>query len=211
MAERPLGYGWLLSLYGQNQTEVVSYRVGSQWLSYSGEYLYWNSERIVMCAQPLLGVADVSVAQQQTHVAACGNELFILSEQGELIERLGSAYALPSFNALGVCGAERTLCVNGSEGLIALNLETLVWTPVTASEFEQLKPLAAPETIADTIRQQLLRSDINWERFLLDLHAGRSFGLGPWLMDVVALLMIVLALSGLVIWWGGRRRRSRSK
>ena len=39
------------------------------------------------------------------------------------------------------------------------------------------------------------------ERLMVDLHSGRLFGLGgTWLMDIVAALMVVLAVSGLWLW-----------
>ena len=46
------------------------------------------------------------------------------------------------------------------------------------------------------------------ERVLLDLHSGRLFGrAGPLLMDLVAVFLIVLSLSGLVMYKVRSRRK----
>jgi hypothetical protein len=42
---------------------------------------------------------------------------------------------------------------------------------------------------------------LNWERVILDAHSGRLFGnLGVWFMDIVALMLILLSVSGIYIW-----------
>jgi len=44
------------------------------------------------------------------------------------------------------------------------------------------------------------------ERVLLDLHSGRFFGrFGPWIFDTIAVLLILLALSGTWIWLKRKR------
>ena len=65
-----------------------------------------------------------------------------------------------------------------------------------------------PENILNGIENQWVSAEVNWERLMLDLHAGRTFGLGPWLMDAVALLIIVLSMTGFGIWLAGRKRRN---
>ena len=43
---------------------------------------------------------------------------------------------------------------------------------------------------------------ISWERFLLDLHAARFFGpLASVITDLMGGLVLLLALSGLWLWW----------
>jgi uncharacterized iron-regulated membrane protein len=41
---------------------------------------------------------------------------------------------------------------------------------------------------------------------ILDLHSGRLFGrIGVWLFDIAAILLILLALSGTLIWMKRKR------
>ncbi len=42
---------------------------------------------------------------------------------------------------------------------------------------------------------------VTWDRLLLDLHTGRFFGhLGPYVMDLAAILLLLLAVSGGYNW-----------
>ena len=48
---------------------------------------------------------------------------------------------------------------------------------------------------------------ISWQRLMQDLHSGRWFGgWGVWMMDIAAVILLLLAVSGLWMWWGKRRR-----
>ena len=71
-----------------------------------------------------------------------------------------------------------------------------------------IKPAIAPPAVAwSGVAADDHRDEVNWERVLLDLHSGRLFG--PWgvrLVDAMALLFAVLAVSGLIISW--RRRHT---
>jgi hypothetical protein len=48
---------------------------------------------------------------------------------------------------------------------------------------------------------------ISWQRLLLDLHSGRWFGAyGVWLVDLAAVILLFLALSGCWIWFSKTRK-----
>lgn len=48
---------------------------------------------------------------------------------------------------------------------------------------------------------------ISWQRLLLDIHSGRWFGAyGVWVVDIAALILLFLALSGCWIWFSKKRR-----
>ena len=66
--------------------------------------------------------------------------------------------------------------------------------------------MALPDQLKQALINQSVPPSLNWQRFLLDLHAGRIAGLaGQLIMDLAALILIVLAVTGTVIW--GRTRR----
>ena len=209
MADRPLAQQWLLDVYGARPPEVHSFKLGEHWLSYSGGSVFWQSTRLLNCTGSLNSVVQQQVAGRTVYLAGCQDELVLLSDSGELIERLGAAYNLPQpMDALGYCGAEQQLCLRSGQQLLALDLDTLDWQALNTSLFAQELPATAPAPLTQLIQQQWLNTDLNWERLMLDLHAGRIFGLGPWLMDLVALLLVMLALSGLAIWLAGYLRRA---
>ena len=77
------------------------------------------------------------------------------------------------------------------------------------------EPQVLPEAISKAISQAYLGEGLPLERILLDLHSGRLFGkIGVYVMDSAAVLMIVLTVTGLLIWirriWRKSRRQERS-
>jgi len=204
LAERPLGYAVLLQLYGMTETPVTSYQLPNQlFFSQAGDHLYFQHRRVSQCRTEQFSVV---AAGEALFLAACGRELLMLTGAGELVERIGASYDLPQpITALGLCDAKP--CVQSAAAFFLIDVEGLSWQPVLPSQFHVAAPAPPPENILYAIEGQWVSAEVNWERLMLDLHAGRSFGLGPWLMDAVALLIIVLSMTGLGIWLAGRKRR----
>ena len=56
-------------------------------------------------------------------------------------------------------------------------------------------------------RARYAATRLNWERWLQDLHSGRFFGpVGVWIMTIAGAALIVLGISGLIVWVLGRNR-----
>lgn len=50
------------------------------------------------------------------------------------------------------------------------------------------------------------------DRVILDIHSGRFFGtLGPWVMDAMAVLFIILSVTGVYMWWHRSRELKRKR
>lgn len=205
LADKPLRQSWLLSLYGIHAPTVSSYSVGDQWLSHlGGDSLYFGDQKLTYCSGPLRG----AVVRESFIAAACAEELLLLTPQGQVIERIGAVLGLPvPIQGLGVCA--ESLCLQSAGQLYLADTDQLQWqvfagAGVTLSEVQPL-----PENLADTLTDNYYGSAITWERVLLDLHSGHLLQLGPWLMDLVGLMLILLAVTGLTMWYSGRFRRRR--
>ncbi|WP_390594173.1 PepSY domain-containing protein [Simiduia litorea] len=203
LAERPLAYGVLLQLYGISETPVTSYQLPNQaFLSQAGDHLYFQGQRVSHCGTDQFSMVAVDEA---LFLAACGRELLMITDAGELVERIGASYDLPQpITALGLCDAKP--CLQNGTAAFYIDVDGLTWQPA-ASDFTASVAAPLPENILSAIEAQWVSAEVNWERLMLDLHAGRTFGLGPWLMDAVALLIIVLSMTGFGIWLAGRKRR----
>lgn len=72
---------------------------------------------------------------------------------------------------------------------------------------------ALPAGLRDRILAAGAGLELSGGRILADLHSGRFFGsFGPWVMDLAAAGFMVLALTGLWLWWRfqrGQRQRER--
>ncbi|MEK9766944.1 MAG: PepSY-associated TM helix domain-containing protein, partial [Thalassolituus sp.] len=68
----------------------------------------------------------------------------------------------------------------------------------------------APEPVKASELAQFpaVNSSISLQRIVLDIHSGRWFGSwGIWMMDLAAVVLILLSISGLWLWWSRGRNR----
>jgi hypothetical protein len=197
-------------LYGVEGMSPVGYRVGEHWLSRTPDgSLYLDEHEVARCRGELAGALE----QGGILIAACREELLLLTPDGALIESVSSATGLPTpLTAVGLMDALPVVASPAGWSRVDIN----------SLEFEALPegtavvPAAAAD-LPDTLSQALPAGVdwLTWERVLLDLHTGRLGGpLGVALVDAFGIVLGLLALSGFGIWWLHRRgahRRPRGR
>ena len=68
-------------------------------------------------------------------------------------------------------------------------------------EPEWIKPEQVSEQIKSAAIQRYQSQHLTLERIFVDAHSGRILGtLGVLLMDLVAIILVLLSISGLYIW-----------
>lgn len=123
------------------------------------------------------------------------NVMFLLDAQGGLVERLAPAQlGLGALEAGLLDGSD--LYLRDSEQVVRADLDLLDWQileEAAAVSARQRRDWAVRGGPGETI---------SWERLLLDLHAARFLGpLAKFFTDLMAALILLLALSGLWLWW----------
>ncbi len=203
LGKSPVRQAWLLSHYGVALPQLVSYRVDDRWLSGDDhQYLYLDGKQIAYCSGSLVGGAKT----EDLLVAACSNELILVTPAGEVVERLGATYGLPTpLSAVGQCG--EVLCVSSKGQSWSADLQQLEWRQIsTQGQWSQVVQL--PAEIRAAVLDAQLGSELSWERVVQDLHSGRILGKwGVWLVDLAALFLLFLSLSGFLLWYQQYRRR----
>ena len=191
---------WLARWYGAPvPSDVHGYKLEKQWYVELNERLYIDATDALHCPSPLHGV----VRQKGLLVVGCGQELMLLDGNGQLVERMGSAYGLPAFERLG--SDEQGLILDTGSSLLRFDVDQLMATPYQG-EWQPAQAQPLPVTLEQTLISQSVPPSLNWQRFLLDLHAGRLGGLaGQLIMDLAALILTILAVTGTVIWSRTRR------
>ena len=196
---------WLLDWYGLGlKGEIVSYRAGDQWVSWSDNHLFLDGRAVAEHAARLRGVAR----SKGVIAAATRAEVFLLTPAGDLIERLTGAAVPGSIARMGVTAdgqvADGQIIVETDAGTFGAKTDFMGWTQTDrAARWSVPAPTPAP------IRQKVLvdyrGQGLPWSRVLLDLHSGRLFGAwGPLVMDAAAVILVILAVTGLINW---KRRR----
>ncbi len=187
----------ILRWYGiELPDQIAGIAVGDQWVSRVAEGLFLDQRQVATCRSELIGAV---VVEEQLAVA-CQRELLLFTREGLLIDRIDPTYRLPvPVDALGQAAEGLVLRARGqvlrvlpeAPEFLALESETVRWS--------QLQPLPPPLVAA--LAPFAAGDELTLERLVLDLHSGRLLGVrGVWLMDAVAVAMVVLALTGLVAW-----------
>jgi hypothetical protein len=217
LAEQPVHQTLLLKLYGIERPLVRSYHISEQWISHSGEQLYLNGVSFTHCLGEFNGIGYGTLASENSTLtpenstlaaAACGKEIVLFTLEGDLVERLSDRHELPQpIVALGQCeqpnNSVSSICFSTGSAQFSLNLDMTTWASTTV-KVKQYSAQQMPKTIQTLVEKNSVT--LNWERVVLDLHAGRIFGLGPWLMDIVAVFFILLGVSGITVWLLSRKR-----
>lgn len=204
--------GWLLDWYGINTPATQhAYPLAERWLSHVGDSLYLDEKRIDgNFTQPVGALSFPHFIA----VAVAGN-ILLLTYEGEVIERLGGMQGVPSgMNKIGRM-VDGRIVIQAAHGYYLTDRDFLNW-----QEQEQIAdvrwslPVAAPAALQARIAQLYRSNELPVERVMLDLHSGRLFGSwGPLVMDIAAMLLIFLAMSGTWIWGKQifRKRQRRIK
>ena len=198
----------LLGWYGIDTTaSLVSYDLDTRHLTQADAHWYLDTTPLPGEHPPLRG----AVALPGMFAAASVDAVWLLTERGELVERMGAGAGVPAgIRRLGI-DADGRLVVEAAEGTYRSDEQLMQWQPAaTAANVDWARPAELPPSLRDVIVEQHRGAGLSLERVLLDLHSGRLFGrLGVYVMDAAALVLLLLAGSGTWLWLRGLLRRRR--
>ena len=206
--KRHLSQSFLLGWYGlDGPEEIHSFAVGNDWLSFAGSQLYLNDIPVETISN---GVG--AVVNDDLLVAAGSDELLLLNRVGQLIERSPwDPTGADVIESIGVF-SDGTVVVQSAGQLWVTDAELLSWQrteeDISTPHWSSSEPI--PLNLHEAITQQYRGNGPSLERVLLDLHSGRIFGsIGLLVYDLLALAVGFLAISGVILWWRGRRNGKR--
>ena len=203
LGERYVNSGALLSWYGMTApADTASYSVGHSWITQIGDQLYYDKKQIDGRYGKMIG----AVALEDGVAIALADMLLLLDRQGNIVEQLRTLQGLPrDIDAIGELDGQ--LVARGPQVQYRADKEFVRWQAVRSQKVRWASPAAAPEELKAGIQQLYRNQMLSMEQVVRDLHNGRILGSwGYWLMDAAALAFIVLAVSGVWLWW--RRRES---
>jgi hypothetical protein len=203
--ERYVESRWLLDWYGVEPPEAgFGFVAGDRRITLLGDHLYADRHLV---GEPFNALQGAVVLEGMLAVAADGDVL-LLTPDLELVDRLDRYQGVPAgLRDLGVTDEGR-LVVRTESGLWLADEQLLSWASVPERGGIGWAAAAEPPArlLAD-LRRDFRQRMLTLERALLDVHSGRLFGrFGPLVMDVAAVLMAVLAVSGFWLWSVSRPR-----
>jgi hypothetical protein len=201
LASRYVRQDWLLEWYGiRPSTEVHGWNVNGHWFAQDGERVYLDGN--------FIGYGELVGAAATTFgfAVAFTDKLQLHSIDGALIETVTSPFGKPI-----------TAIASDAQGIVLVSHDEqrradaafLAFTPISSpAPVHAPGKQALPPALVHRIARDAVQHTLTWERVLLDAHAGRIFGVtGKWLADIAALLLLLLAITGVIVWIQRARRR----
>ncbi len=189
----PLVLGW----YGIKLPDVINgHAVGAHWVSQVGGKVFLDAVPLTSCRGELVGAVEIGGEM----AVACAGELLLLSAAGELQDRIDATYRLPvPVEALGARDGQ--LLLRGQGKAFRVEPEAPSFTVLSGAEPAWSVAAPLPPALAEQLAPQAAGDAITLERLVQDIHSGRILGRwGVYWMDGVAVLMVLLALTGLKAW-----------
>jgi len=196
LAHQPIKTAWLLDYYGINPPKDIRfYHKGELRLT---DNLIWLEEKLLLESEtPVVSLAKF----QQYWIVLTSSQLSMYNLEGEMLDQLDSNSGLPSdINGLSI--SKNSILLKSSTGYYQSDENLIAWRQVQMiKEPQWLLPEHGSQQQVNNAIIQFKSQFLNWERIILDAHSGRILGdFGVLLMDLVALILILLSVSGLYIW-----------
>lgn len=208
---RYVSWSWLLDAYGiKAPTPSASFEDADHRGTLLGERLFLDGADTGQRVSTLTGL--IAVDQLVLATAKHGAHLFISS--GELVESIDLQVGLPGpIERLGRVAGRAVIQSNSQffrSDVEFAGFEPWEISPSTEIQWSVPTPPDAAELAA--LDEAWRGRGLTVERMVLDLHSGRIFDMpGVLFMDLVALCMIVLGLSGLLLSNSRYRRQNGAK
>ena len=173
----------------------TGYNVGNQWLSRQGGLLMFNTEALTRCPDSLVAAVPYEGLTDEGLIAAvCGERLLLLGHDASLLEAISGAPG--SGRRLGLDERGQLILATRS-GHYRFDEFSGAWHDYERQGAEWVDAVPLPDSLRDQLAQHAPLPGISRERVVLDLHSGRLFGrAGVWVVNVAAMLMALLALTG---------------
>lgn len=202
LSQKQVGSGWLMHWYG------LRAQVPTQGYLFPGGYFAGDREHWVMDGHALAAAPQAVRGAVETggmRYLATADTLYLYQPDGSLVDKL-SGSALPAVPVARIGTLAGAVAVDTPQGIYT-SQDALDWKPAAADGVTW----SVPQTLSSATQQQLTEffsPTLPLERVVLDVHSGRILGrYGPLLMDLVALVLSVLAISGVWIYLRSLRKR----
>lgn len=205
LAHQPISNIWLLDHYGiAPPHDVRFYQHKTNTLQVTNNLLWLNDKLLVESADTIIAATFIPSVQKpdsQIVLVASRDQIYLFNQQGDLIDQLGEELGVPqNINALSV--DNHGIIIRTPTGYYQANSDFFEWKSVNfIMEPNWIKPTKASDKAIAEAELAYRSQFLTLERIVLDAHSGRIFGLfGVLFMDAVAVLLILLSLSGIYIW-----------
>ena len=192
----------ILALYNISMpSQKESFLVDNIFISRFGDQIFMDNQPIIKSESPIMGAAF----SNQILAIALPNEMILLTQEGELIERITSTSELPeNIQKLGV--SENILYLKATNQVWQSSDQAQAWEVSDSSFNDWSNEVTLPDQQTKQIEIYFSGKGVSLEQFFLDLHNGNIIkNFGKWFLDLIAIFLLLLSISGIWIWLKKRR------
>ena len=198
----------ILNWYDINpQGTPVNYNAGDSWVSQWNHQLFFNGLSFYSHKEKLQGAVKID------DIIAIALERFVLliDNEGEIIELMPISFSLPIKKISAI--DNKIILLDISNNTYISNSDFTTWQTNELAVSSWAMPFTLSEIQIEKLKKGYRGQGLNLERVILDLHSGRIFNdkWGIYIMDISALLMMLLGISGLWVWWSRKLKMRRKK
>ncbi len=193
----PTVLGW----YGITHPDSLDgHELDEHWISQWNDDIYFNQKVIGHSINPLRG----ATTSKHFYALATSEIIWLITIDGDIIEKLNApGEKLGDIIQLGQ--QDKFIVIKTERGLFKADADLVSWQSIEDKGINWSKKNTLPPQLSAAIFTQ--GHSISWERVLLDVHSGRIVSRGGIiLIDLAGILLILLAISGTIIWFKRRHR-----
>lgn len=203
LAQQHITSIWLLDHYGISAPDDVRFYQQNS-LQVTNNLLWFNNKLILDSDTYIVAATLISPTQNSTDqiiLAVGSDQITLFNQQGDIIDQLGGELGVPK-NISAVKVDKNITLVKTDSGYFQTTSDFLTWHEVNfVTEPQWIIDNEVPVKLINQAELNYRSQFLTLERIILDAHSGRILGLfGVLIMDVVAILLILLSLSGIYIW-----------
>ena len=191
----------VLAWYGiSHPTSLTGHQLDEHWISQWNDEIYFNQKIIGQSINSLRGATTT----EHFYALATSETIWLITIDGDIIEKLNApGEKLGDILKLGQ--QDKFIVIQTEQGLFKADADLVSWQPIENLNITWSGQNEVPTDISAAIFTQ--GHSISWERVLLDIHSGRIVSQGGTLLiDLAGVLLILLAVTGTIIWFKRRRR-----
>jgi len=193
----------LLKIYGIESQPITAFKTKNHWVTFANGSTYLDKQFLdYVDALELTGAVET----KGKIILASASEIYITENDGRLIDELYiTDRVTETIQGLSINNKGEVIILGSSENWL-FDKDFLNISKYKKPSTKAVSAGNIDNDLGRYIQKDSLKRIITWERFMQDLHSGRFFGqAGIYFMDIISLLLLVLAVTGIILWSRGSR------
>ena len=194
-----ISWDWLLNTYGISVPETkIAFSVEDNFFHLTNSQIFMNTQSIMRSEDMLVGVIELD----SQFIISTTFSIILINKSGDFIRKIKlPEISVPKINKIGSYSDGIIIEINEIKFMSDKNLEN--WVPKKNSDtVEWSTEISIPVDMSNQIKTYYVGEGITIEQIILDLHSGVIFkSTGKFIMDIIALLLIFMSVSGVWIWF----------